>query len=451
MSPADTPTRPSPRGGPTALRREEPSGGFHGVAVIAVAVAAAILFVVALYAMLGERVAPKRFDDGVPTADGVTAVDLGALAALAEATGRNVRRDAAADGWALDGAVVIVSDLSSAARLETLRWRYDRAAALVMILPKWRITELAFGRRFAEEVRLQPIAETNAALERVIEAFDAALSANGTPADPDADIADVVARGGSDRPFTPALSPLDAAPTISTPQLGRVSRMRPIVSDDAGRTLIGELAFPEDGLPRVYVLFDPDPFLNHGLDDDENAVFAFRVFDFIAAPGAPLSFDGGPAAAPSPASFWAAMFEPPLVAVSIGVGVLFIVVALLAVSRFGGARPDRPGQAAGKTLLLDAAAALLRQGDGDRAVIGRFFDDALRDAAATLRAPSGLDRAGLIDWFEDVERRRGAAASVRALAARVEACATGKRPTSDRLTSLARDVARWRGEMIRGH
>ena len=86
---------------------------------------------------------------------------------------------------------------------------------------------------------------------------------------------------------------------------------------------------------------DPDPLLNHGIDEGDNALFAIRLIELLGGDDAVIAFDDGPGAPRTPASFWIAMFEPPLIAITIAIAALFAGLGLIAIARFG-SRAGRP-------------------------------------------------------------------------------------------------------------
>ncbi|MEM6491735.1 MAG: hypothetical protein AAF684_07545, partial [Pseudomonadota bacterium] len=348
--------------------------GFNTGALVAVVVIAGALFTAALYAALGEQTGRDPGDLRAPSATGQSAVGVGALADLMRGLDWAVETRAGEPGRSPVGAVVLVTDVLNSGRVEEAADRHRDAEAVLIMLPKWRIRELQFGRRFASRVRR--VAEFS-----VRAAVDWALIAGGADA---AGPAPAVRQGESDAARRIATGDVPSAPTLADPQtLAQDDRLRPVASLEDGSILLAEI-IPDDPFgPPMFVLSDPDPLLNHGLDDGANAEFAVRLFEYLAdGRTTVLAIDDGPAPRTTPASFWFAMFEPPLAAVTLAILALFLVLGLISVARFGTRATDRPGQAAGKEALLDAAAALLRQGDGDRFVIRRFFEETVRDLGA---------------------------------------------------------------------
>ena len=424
--------------GETAAQGE---AGFRAGAVVAVVTVAGLLFLVALYAFLSERSGPDQGDRRAPSSTGVTAIGLGAFNALLRRLDRTVEAKAGVEDarYFRRGSVVIVSDANDEKRLRDLRHRYDRAGAIVVVLPKWRIPWLTFGDRFAERVWLISKSEPQRAADHLRKA---GLAREAEPLELER----------QDGAFAaPARNPLSIAPTIEKAQLLRGGGLEPVIAAADGAMLLAQIPTRRDGLPPLYVLSDPDPLLNHGLDDGDNALFAIRLVEWLGGTRAPIAFDDGPGAPTTPASFWIALFKPPLIAVTFAVIALFMALGLLAIARFGSRAADRPGQAAGKEALLDAAAALLRQGDGDRIVIRRFFDETARDVARALQGPRQEDDRGLIGWLEQAERARRVAPRIASLNRAVASAETGARPSAEALTALAQDINAWREEMLSGH
>lgn len=409
--------------------------GFSAAMLGGAAALGAVLLIIALYVAVGEQRGRDPGDARAPSSTGVSAIGLRALADLARGLDLEVEANAGGLDHAAGASVVLVSDAEDSERLSSARWRYDGAEAVLVILPKWRLPYRAFGRRFAKEV--QPVALSTA--EKALSDLIAGLGYT--------DFEVLRATGPLPRP---ALNAIGVAPTIDAPQLMRGRALRPLIARADGAMLLAEAAFQEDGLPRLFILSDPDPLLNHGIDDGDNAVFAMRLVERLGGPTPFLGFDDGPGAAVTPATFWASLFQPPLIAITAALLVLFAAIGLIGLSRFGPRLSDRPGLAAGKALLLDAAAALLRQGDGDRAVIRRFFEETLRDVGARLHAPDLRETERLRDWLAEAEKTRQPQTGVATLSAEVAALAEGPRPRAERLTMLAREISGWREEMLRG-
>ncbi|MEL6978963.1 MAG: DUF4350 domain-containing protein [Pseudomonadota bacterium] len=429
-----------PRTARASAPRDRGEGGFNIAVVIGVVLTASLLFAAALYASLSGREGRDPGDERAPSSQGVTAIGLGAFATMLEELGRDVEHDAEQAGR---GAIIVISDARTGTaeqreRLLALRYRHHSAESVLLILPKWRLPRRAFGRRFAQEVDLAPRSAPTRAI-------DAALDALGSFTNPSIDRRDGALPA-------PRRNTLGLDPEIETAQVMRSEGLAPLIAVSGGAMLLGEAEIGgDDGLPRLFILSDPDPLLNHGLDDGENAAFAARLIARLGPADAQIAFDDGPAPPRIPPNFWAALFEPPLIAVTFAILALFMVIGLIGLARFGGREPDRPGQAAGKDALLDASAALLRQGDGDRAVIRRFFDETLKDVGARLQAPDLSKREALAAWLTSLERKRAPSRALYDLETRVSAAAAGPRPTADALTALARDINAWREEMLRGH
>lgn len=409
--------------------------GFSAAMLAGAAALGAVLLIIALYAAVGSQKGRDPGDARAPSAKSVSAIGLRALADLMREHSGAVALDAGVWDQAGEATVILVSDTVDSGRLSDARWRYEGADAVLVILPKWRRGYRSFGRRFAREVRKVSVSEAQKALNDLIAElgytdFEVFRSA-----------------GAFGRPALNAIGP---TPEISDPQLMRGRALRPLIARPDGAMLLAEAAFENDRLPRLFILSDPDPVMNHGIDDGDNALFAVRLLERLGGAPPNLGFDDGPGAPVTPASFWASLFEPPLVAISIAVLALFAALGLIGLARFGPRLADRPGLAAGKALLLDAAAALLRQGEGDRAVIRRFFEETLRDVGARLQAPDLTDGEKLRDWLAQAERARRPHVGVESLSAEVAALSQGPRPRAERLTQLAGEINGWREEMLRG-
>ncbi len=239
------------------------------------------------------------------------------------------------------------------------------------------------------------------------------------------------------------------APVISEGgvQLIKSSRLRPVIGSDSGM-LVGEL---RSGARRLWILADPDPLQNHGLADPDNAAFAVALIDALRGADGNVVFDevvhGLAETASSPLRM---LFEFPFVLATIQ-GALAVALLLWATMRRFGAPLAPPLELkSGKRSLIEATANLLDFGRHRPIIIQRYVHAIVQDVARQLHAPAGLSDAGLIDWLRRTARVRDAQIDCGTVLRRADELAAGGRSTSAPLSTLARDIFRWKREVTDG-
>jgi hypothetical protein len=240
--------------------------------------------------------------------------------------------------------------------------------------------------------------------------------------------------------------PLGVEPTIDNPQLMAPDTLNPTVWSDRG-ILVGWLR--HDG-QKVWIVSDPDILSNHGLGAGDNAVLTLRLIDALRPPEGAVVFDEAAHGYWRPPSLWRSLFQLPFILPVILAAAAIMMIAWAAMGRFGSTLPAKPPFAAGKAMLIDNTASLLRFGGYGSEILRRYADVTLRDVARRLNAPRKLAGAELIEWVDRVGGKRGVKRKFRDLHDRIYRTEGNARRDGSRLARLARRLYLWKREIING-
>jgi Domain of unknown function (DUF4350) len=263
---------------------------------------------------------------------------------------------------------------------------------------------------------------------------------------------------------------LDIAPSLQAPiQLMRGGGLRPLIGGKDGM-LLGEvsqrggqfLQISDPSKPlqrgttaihkrRIWVLSDPDVIANHGFAATGNAALAVAMIKHLLAGSGRVVFDetlhgfitqpAGPLLLP---------FRFPFIVATIQ-GVVAIGLLLWAtLGRFGAPQPAPPPMSAGRLGLLQNIAKLVEFTGHHEVMVRRYVFETVRDVARQLHAPRGLSTTALVAWLQRVGAARGISTDCSALMNETEALADGRRRNAASLVRLARDIHRWREEIVDG-
>ena len=83
-------------------------------------------------------------------------------------------------------------------------------------------------------------------------------------------------------------------------------------------------------------------------------------------------------------------------------------------------------------------------------MVKRYVLETLRDVGRELHAPRGLSTAALIGWLQRVSTARGVEVDGTAIVKEAAALEDGRRYNPATLVRLARQIHRWKGEIIDG-
>ena len=299
------------------------------------------------------------------------------------------------------------------------------AGAVLWILPKWSGRQAEANPRWVEFVRPMAIAAVERTLRHVVR--------DGTVIRPSGSLAST---GGS----------FDLVPTLEAPQLMRSGRLAPIVATEDG-LLVGEF---KRGRRRVWILSDPDILSNHGLGRGDNAVLVLKLIEALRPEGGAVIVDETAHGFARQPSLWRSAFAFPFVIATVQALAAIAVLAWAATGRFGAPIAATPPLAPGKAGLIDNTAALLRSGGHGPEILIRYLRVTLRDVARRLHLPRHLDEAALAALVDRIGHARGVAARYRVLRREAEATARAGGLHSLRLAQTARNLYRWKQEMIHG-
>jgi len=197
------------------------------------------------------------------------------------------------------------------------------------------------------------------------------------------------------------------SPAIQAAQLIHSQKLRPLLAAGDG-ILIGER---RDRGRRVVVLADPDLIANYSLARGDNAALAVSLIENLrAGRGGTVVFDEFVHGfSPRPFQMLGILFQFPFVLVTLQLGLAIALGVWAATGRFGAPAALPPPIEAGKRSLIEAGARLLDRWGNQEALAERYFEAVVRDAGRELRAPRGLDLAGLLDWLGQIGRAAPAA------------------------------------------
>ena len=235
------------------------------------------------------------------------------------------------------------------------------------------------------------------------------------------------------------------APALDAPQLLAGSDLAPLVESGAGM-LAGERT--GDG-QHLVVLADPDVLATHGIAKGDDAILVVRLLERLGAGpgGAAVVFDEtlhGNEVEPALAR---ELLRWPLVLATIQAALVLALLAWAALVRFGRPRRAPSGLAAGKALLLDNTADLLRHGGHVAPALAAYWR-ASKEAVAHALRPPGDASADLDRWLAGHAAARDRGVTLDALERRVAALPT--RGGEDEALRVAIDIQRFREEMTHG-
>jgi hypothetical protein len=130
-----------------------------------------------------------------------------------------------------------------------------------------------------------------------------------------------------------------------------------------------------------------------------------------------------------------------------------IAIALLlwaTLGRFGTPQPAPPPLSAGRQGLLENIAKLIEFTGHQEVMVRRYVLETVRDVARQLHAPRELSTAALIGWLQRVGTARGVDTDCGALIREAETLGESRRRNPAPLVRLARQIHRWKGEIIDG-
>ncbi|WP_299307358.1 hypothetical protein [uncultured Croceicoccus sp.] len=412
---------------------------FRRGAVVLLVAAGVLGFVLLL---LLAAYAPERrgLDNGRANALSNSAVGFRGLFLLAEATGRApvlVRNDRQWDG---DGLLILTPESG----YTNLGESTNRGRPTLVVFPKWQIEPLKERDGWTSTPGPLPAEDPETVLAPAIRYDIERHATNGEPLAVsglsqefrfdaprmlqvlvnDRFASDEDENADRDRPGAPA----DARDRV----------FEPLITDGRGGIVLGRIG-------HLFVLSDPDLINNIGMRDAANARAALALLDILQADGSRdpddatgmLMFDvtrNGFAVTASPLRL---LFEPPLLAMTLGLLVLMGMVGLRALAPFGEPVARARALPFGKAALADSSAAMMRKANRTHR-LGTRYADAIRLQARRMFAIPAHIRGEALDARLDRMNRRD---DFTALAARAAAA-----DNDAELLSAARALDDWKRE-----
>lgn len=227
------------------------------------------------------------------------------------------------------------------------------------------------------------------------------------------------------------------------------SRILPIIAANEG-ILLGEIRQPGQ---TIWVLSDPDVISNHGLGErgEGNAILAVEMFKRLRGNESKIVFaESMHRLAAKPERPAIAMFQFPLYIVT-AMGAMAIILLLWATyGRFGTALKPPPELASGKQGLVDNVARLMDYAGHHKVMIVRYVEATILDVGRQMHAPKGLVGAELAAWLTRLGRARGTSRECTQIFNDANKLIENKRSALSAFVAIARDVYRWKQEIIDG-
>jgi hypothetical protein len=300
-----------------------------------------------------------------------------ALVELARATDRGPRIVRSDDLFDTEDLLVVTPERASTDISAALRGR--RAKPTLFILPKWRTTADPKHRGWVRTAGTLPLAEPIGVLAptirfgmRLNRTAGNFLESHDLPAGirfREPRLVQVITGLSED-------STLDEEPV----------ELRPLLTDRAGGVLLAQI-----GEGPLFVLADPDLLNNSGMKDPGQAASALALLDWMNSnENEGIAFDvslNGLGRTKSPLKL---IFEPPFLAITIGIAAALLLAGWQALARFGPIAPRERAIAFGKAALIDNSAALIRKARREARMGGRYAAMIRERAARAFGAPARL-------------------------------------------------------------
>lgn len=318
------------------------------------------------------------------------ATGFAALVELARATGRNPRVLRNTLQFDTENLLVVTPEHGATDISAALRGR--EAKPTLFIFPKWRTVADQKRRGWVHAAGLVPIFEPVGVLAPGV---DFAMTRHRT-------------RGELLASPDPLLNGRFRAPKIAQVITGFAKggnrggqKLQPLLIDGRGGILLAQL-----GEGPLYVLADPDLLNNIGMRDLDQAAAALALLDWMNSnPPDSVAFDvsfNGFGQSKSPLKL---LFEPPFLALSIGIAAALALAGWQAFARFGPIAPRERAIGFGKATLVDNSAALVRKAGREARMGGRYAAIIRERAARTFGAPARLKDAALDQYLDALKGR----------------------------------------------
>ena len=399
---------------------------FSARILIGWAAAAVVVFAISLYFMGGGQL-------GNPMSIGPSTFSRSAIgyAGIAEVLHRLDIPVVKSRNNSLDkatrGSVMVIAEPSPGGQTEEIIRRLLNADTILIVLPKWTGQQDEQKPEWLAKITARDSAAALWVL-RLIEPSASVLRESN--------------------PVSWTTNQLSLTPDLIEPlQLMRSDRLTPIIAGDKG-ILLGELASRNR---RIWVLSDPDIMSNHGLAHAPNAQLAAAIFERLRGPDGVIVFDetihGFFAGAANP---FLLMFRFPFVIATVQAAIAVALLLWASMARFGAPQSAPPSLQIGRQGLLQNVAGLIEFTGHQPIMIRRYIQETIRDVAHQLHAPRGLSGGQLIAWLQRVGAARGVDVDCAAVAQQASELTDARGRDMSRLVRLARDIHRWKQEIVDG-
>ncbi len=229
---------------------------------------------------------------------------------------------------------------------------------VLIVLPKWSGYVATHNDRWFRAKELVPIDELNRYLDKV--GLDGKV-VRSTP---------------EDNPVEIWTSKITVTPTVIDLQLIQSKNLSLMVANEDS-ALFGRML---NSGHQFYVLSDPDILSNHGLKDDDNAIFIAQLASyFFGRQGGVIVIDALAQGFGRGPDLWPMLFELPFIIVTLQVVALTAVLLLIGWRRIGPVAPETAGMAAGSGRLIETMADLLTMPGRRRDLLQAYFEGARQD------------------------------------------------------------------------
>lgn len=225
-------------------------------------------------------------------------------------------------------------------------------------------------------------------------------------------------------------------------------KMQVIRSDDLEPIVATEGGYLFSHLPDqdIYFLSDPDMINTFGLADRENARFAVQIVDYIRySIDEPITFDATLHGFQRSENLLQMMFDIPFLGVTLVAFAAALLLGWAATIRFGPPTRESRAIALGKQALADNSAGLVAMARRETRMAPGYLTLIRRRLAKEIGAPRTLSESQLTELFD----RLGPEETSGKTFSQIEAGLRGPAASREDLMHKARDLWRWRRDILR--
>lgn len=237
-------------------------------------------------------------------------------------------------------------------------------------------------------------------------------------------------------------------PNIAQPiQLIRSARIVPIIGAAVGM-LVGEITNRNQ---KIWILSDPDVIANHGLVLGNNVELSVALINRLRRDDGVVVFDETVhGLREKPANPFLLMFQFPFIVATAQAAIAIALLLWATLARFGAPQTAPASLNIGRQGLLQNVAKLIEFTGHQQVIVRRYVQETIRDVARQLHAPVALAGDQLLAWLQRVGNARGVTVDCGEIAKTAAELAEGRRRDPAGLVRIARDIYRWKREIIDG-